>query len=189
MSEKDGKKSFFDRFPLLSKLKKIKHFELIIFGVFIVILISIFFSSNSNKKTTKVENLTEFSAEQYANYLEQKLEDVIGNISGAGKVTVMITLDGGMRYEYATQTEETTTSSEVSGNTNSKVVKNEKVVIVNVNGKSTPLIVKEKYPEISGVVVVASGASNAQVKLNINRAILALIDIKDENIEILVGIN
>ena len=99
----------------------------------------------------------------------------------------MITLDGGMRYEYATESEEVTTSTEVGDNTNSKTTITEEVVIVTINGKSTPLVIKESYPKIIGVVVVASGAAKAQVKLNIMNAITALLDVTDANIQILIG--
>ena len=50
-----------------------------------------------------------------------------------------------------------------------------------------PLIIKESYPDVCGVVVVASGAGNVQVKLNIMKAIKTLLNVKDENIQILIG--
>ena len=188
MSEKQEKKSIWDKFPFMQKLKNIKGIQYIIIGIFILVLGMIFLSTKSQTKQDIVST-SNLTAEAYAEYLENKLSNILSNISDAGNVSVMITLDGGMKYEYATESEEITTSTEVGGNTNSKTTKTEEVVIVTINGKSTPLIIKESYPKIVGVVVVASGASKAQVKLNIMNAITALLDVDDSKIQILLGIN
>ncbi len=184
MSEKKEKSSFWDKVPFIHKLKNIKHIELILLGIFAIVLVVVY-SSSIGSKTKTTELATEFSAEQYSSYLESKMENILSNIAGAGSVKVMITLDGGMRYEYATESEEVTTSNEIGGSTNTKTTKSEEVVIVTINGKSTPLVIKETYPEICGVVVVASGASNAQVKLNMMKSIVTLLNIKDSCVQIL----
>ncbi|MBE7074438.1 MAG: hypothetical protein E7376_00435 [Clostridiales bacterium] len=185
MSDKKEKKSILDKFSLLQKLKGIKHIELILVCIFAIILVIVY---SSTKSTSSVEiSNSEFSTEDYSIYLEDKLSNILSGISGAGKVNVMITLDGGMNYEYATEKEEVTTTTDVGGSTNTKTTINEEVVIVTINGKSTPLIIKESYPKIIGVVIVASGAVNAQVKLNIMRATVALLNVEENNIEILVG--
>lgn len=186
MSEKQEKKSIWDKFPFIQKLKSIKGVQYIILGIFVLILGVIFLSTKSQSNQNVVSS-SDLTAEAYAEYLENKLSNILKNISGAGNVSVMITLDGGMRYEYATESEEVTTSTEVGDNTNSKTTITEEVVIVTINGKSTPLVIKESYPKIIGVVVVASGAAKAQVKLNIMNAITALLDVTDANIQILIG--
>ena len=186
MSEKQEKKSIWDKIPLFQKLKNIKGIQYIIIGLFALIL-GIIFMSTKNQSSQDISNVSDVTAEAYAQYLENKLSNIISNIADAGKVSVMITLDGGMRYEYATESEEVTTSNQVGENTNSKTTVTEEVVIVTINGKSTPLVIKESYPNIVGVVVVASGATKAQVKLNIMNAITTLLDVGDEKIQILIG--
>ena len=42
----------------------------------------------------------------------------------------------------------------------------------------------EKFPEIQGVVIVAEGAGNAAVKLEIIRAVQALLEVPNEKIEV-----
>lgn len=186
MSENEQKKSIWDKIPLLQKIKNIKGIQYVLLGLFVVVLILMFMSSKKSN-SQQVVSSSDITAESYAKYLEDKLSVILGNIAGAGNVSVMITLDGGMRYEYATESEEITTSNNVGENTTSKTTKTEEVVIVTINGKSTPLVIKESYPKIIGVVVVASGANKAQVKLNIMSAITALLDVSDSNIQILVG--
>lgn len=184
MSEK---KSLWDKVPFLQKLKNIKHIEIIIIAIFFVVLAIIFFSNKGEKKSEIV--VSEYlSVEQYRQQLEDKLENVLSKIDGAGNVSVMITLNGGISYEYATESEEVTTSSSLSNGTNSKTTVTEKVVIVSINGKSTPLVVKEIYPEVLGVVVVCSGGGNVSVRLNVLSAVQTLLKVSDSNVEILAGI-
>lgn len=187
MSE-NQKRSIWDKIPFVQKIKNIKGIHYIIIGIFVLVLGIIFISTKSQSKQEIVAT-SDLTAEAYAEYLENKLSNILSNIADAGKVNVMITLDGGMQYQYATESEEVTTSSEVGGNINSKTSKTEEVVIVTINGKSTPLVIKESYPKIVGVVVVASGASKVQVKLNIMNAITALLDVEESKIQILIGSN
>lgn len=186
MSDKKEKKSFLDKIPFLQKLKNIKYIEYIIIGIFAIVLVLIYTSFSKTSNNNNVTN-SSFTAEDYAHYLEDKLINVISKINGVGNVGVMITVDGGMKYEYATESEEITTSTQGSNATNNKTTKTEEVVIVNINGKNQPLIIKESYPDIIGVLVVATGANNAQVKLNISRAIETILNVDDSKIEIMVG--
>lgn len=168
------------------KLKKIKHFELIVIAIFCAILLLIYFStftsSNSQKNT-----LTTLTTEEYAEYLENKLCNVLTHISGAGKVKVMITLECGVEYIYATNTTEETTSQTSNGNTTTKTTKKDEVLLVSVSGKSSPIILQENLPKVGGVLVVASGAKNISVRLELQKAVEALLEVNSKDIEILVG--
>ena len=186
MSEKQSKSSIWDRVTFLQKLKNVKHIELIVIAIFIVILAIIYISSTTSGSSRSSGDV-EFNLDSYTRNLENKLCSVLGEINGAGKVSVMITLDGGISYEYATESEEVTTSSSITSGTNTKKTVNESVVIVSQNGKSTPLIVREIYPEVSGVVIVCSGASNVAVKLNIISAVSTLLGVNENQIQVLVG--
>lgn len=182
----DKKSSIFDKMPFMQKLKSVKHIELIILAIFVIVLAVIYMSSNTKKASNS--NIKESSSlEEYGEYLEIKLENLIKSINGAGNVEVMITFDGRITYEYATEKEEVTTSSSVSGGTNSKTTTNEKMIIVSQNGKETPLIVKEIYPNVDGVVVVASGADNVSVKLDIISAVETLLEVDNNKIQVLTG--
>lgn len=182
------KNSILDRVPFLQKLKNIKHIEYIIIGIFVVILAVIYMSSTSKSNSNSATN-AETSLEEYGNYLETKLKNVLGDIKGVGSVSVMITFNGRITYEYATETEETTTTSSVTSGSNTKTVTKEEVILINKNGQQVPIIVKEVYPEIAGVVIVASGAKDVSVRLNIISATTTLFDISDNNIQVLIGEN
>ena len=80
-------------FKWLDKLKNVKHIEIYIAVIFVVILLLIYLSnfSGSNKKKNSInEKLTIL---EYTNNLEDNLESILSNIGGVENVKVMITLD------------------------------------------------------------------------------------------------
>ena len=177
----DNKKS---KFNILEKIKNIKHIEIIVVVIFCAVLLLIYSTSFSKTENVTISTLT---TEEYADYLENKLTSVLGHIQGAGKVNVMITLACGIEYVYATNMEEVTTSSQNSGTTTTKTTKNEDLILVSVSGKSTPIVIKQNLPKVSGVIIVASGAKNINTRLELQKAVEALLDVEANNIEILVG--
>ena len=79
------------RIKLFEKLKSIKHIEIILAIIFVVVMVLIYMSSVDNNKTTNANN--DGTVTGYVNSLEYKLERVLSNIKGASNVSVVITLD------------------------------------------------------------------------------------------------
>lgn len=170
---------------LWQKIKKIKHIE-IYFVVFLIALASfIYFSSinglslkgksSSSTKNDKV-NIEFSSSAEYTAYIENKLESVLTNVKNVGNVEVMASLEKGFEYIYVTEEKVSTTSNGTSITS---------VEVVMVDGK--PVLKEEIYPIFKGIVVVASGASDMTVKMNILSLIQTVIDIDNSKINILVG--
>ena len=61
-------------------------------------------------------------------------------------------------------------------------------IIVKVNGEESPLVLKETLPEIKGVIVVSSGASDVKIKLDIITAVTTVLGIDSNKVEVFVGI-
>lgn len=162
------------------KLRKIKHFEILL-AVFIGLVVCVvYFSFFANPKTDNTEeNSTgQYSgAVEYVDYLENKLCNVLGKITDVGKVSVIITLESGFSYEYATNSETKTT---ISGG-NETTITTDTVILVS----NEPVVVKEIYPVIKGVVVVADGAKNFAIKMNILTAVETVLEIESNRITIL----
>lgn len=169
-------KSFFE------KVKRIKHIQIYIAVLIGIVICLIYFCSFSGSKK-KVDNTREDSTGnygtslEYAHYLENKLSNVLSKISGAGKVNVIITLECGFGYQYATDTE---TKTVVSGGAETTVT-TETVILVS----GEPVVEKELYPKIKGVVVVAEGAKDVKVKLNILTAVETVLEVDRNNITVL----
>lgn len=118
--------------------------------------------------------------------LEQKLEQILGQADGVGKVSVMITL--------ATSTErivekETQNQSAVSRENDTTVTEtkdtSETVVYSDENGISTPYVKQEICPRIQGVLVVAEGGDNAVVVQHITEVVQALFDVDTHKIRVM----
>ena len=127
------------------------------------------------------------SAEEYVADLEEKLEAVLGEMEGVGKVRVMITLsDYGDRIVEKDTVDKTNSVSETDssgGNRNSfeRELQSETVQIESEEG-SYPYIGKEILPTIEGIVVVAEGGGNSIVVSQISKAAMALFPIEAHKI-------
>lgn len=94
---------------------------------------------------------------------EQRLADMLSKIEGAGSVSVMITYSSGTEKSLAYETK--TSSREGSGE------KSEDKKAVTSGGE--PMVVKEVYPSVKGVIVAAEGADKPEVKAAIREAVTA----------------
>ena len=172
---------------LIDKLKKIKKSEWLIIGVMIIIALLIYFNSNSMLRFSSSDggdiSTTISSTNQYIADLESRLSKVLSKVYGAGDVSVMISIESGSEIVVATSSENKTNSSTGSSNSTQSSTTVEKPIIIG----DEPLILMEKLPKIKGVIVVAQGAENVQVRLEMLRAVQALLDVEADNIEIFVG--
>ena len=123
--------------------------------------------------------------------IEKRLEELFGNIDGAGNVKVMITYKSGPEKVLATETkssEESSQESDTDGTERtSKNVSSEINMAYSQNNMSSgePFIVKEKTPEIEGIVVVAEGGDDIIVKDAISKAAQALFNVPAHKVEVL----
>jgi len=76
----------------LEKLKNVKHIEIYIAILFVVILLLIYFS-NFNKTKSNNTTSNDLTVTTYINNLEENLEEILTNIGGVKNVKVMITLN------------------------------------------------------------------------------------------------
>ena len=144
-------------------------FLAIIVGIFLLVLIiviNLFFD-----KTKTVNNSDNVS--QYVDYLEQKLETLLNKIDGAGRVSVAISVESGMETVLAEE-------RIVKENSNGREITSTPIL---VNGKT--VVLKEKYPEICGVLIVSEGAGNITVYRRLQQATVSLLNVKISQIEIL----
>ncbi len=142
---------------------KVKVEYLIVFALAVVALF-IFLSSVNSEKTESMP------IDAYVSGLEKSLEKSLSNVRGAGRVEVIISVKSGMQTVLATKTE----------NIDGKITETP----VLVNGKT--VVLKEDYPEVSGVVVVCEGANNLTVKMSVINAVCVYLGIDESKVEILV---
>ncbi|MDF2889670.1 MAG: hypothetical protein K0R80_37 [Clostridia bacterium] len=115
--------------------------------------------------------------------LENRLVEILGEIQNAGKVSVMITLKSGGEIIPAKDesvSDKTTNEKDMEGGTRTINEKNTSDQVVFMNdqgGTSKPLVLKEVNPDIKGVIIVAEGAKDPKVKLQLTEAVQTVLDV------------
>ena len=126
-------------------------------------------------------------AQIYAAYLEERLEEVLREMEGVGKVKVMITLaDYGQSIVEKDSIDVTNTITETDSNggsrdTLSRELTLETVQVENESG-TYPYVGLEILPTIEGILVVAEGGGNGMVISQISKAAMALFPIEAHKI-------
>ncbi len=149
------------------------------FPVFIVIICAIIllvmFDSAPNSQTQEEE-----SADP-ALSLESRLERVLSKVSGAGKVSVFVSLEDFGSTDYAKDKKEVSRESETEL---------EQTTVMEGSGSTaSPVIEKMFTPKVKGIIVVSEGASDLSVKENLSRAVEASLAIMPHRIAVLLGNN
>ena len=173
---------------LWEKLQQIKHWEIYAAVIVVVIMLLIYFSSlHGGRTNTATESVAVVTTTDntYASQLENKLQHVLSCIAGAGHVAVMIMTDGEGSAELAYDLQEKTITQTGA---NDQAVKTTTVDKNVVTKNGSPVILWTNPPRIIGIVVVATGASNVGVRLNLLHAVETVLGDKNVPIQILSGI-
>lgn len=145
-------------------------------------------STESELNDVKQEKIED--AEEYERYIENKLEQAIAVMEGAGKVKVMVTVSTSRELVVAKDASSVNNdTSEQDSAGGSRTVKDEEkgeetIYRKESDGSSSPYVVKTRQPLIEGVVVVAQGGDRADVKRDITEAVVALFNIEPNKIKV-----
>lgn len=124
-----------------------------------------------------------------AREMEGRLEEVLSEVQGAGRVTVRITLVSGPRYDYAinvsTNERQVREGSEANRTTEERTREDNLVLVQGGGGQQQPVVVEERQPQVQGVLVVADGAVKPEVQWALTRAVQTLLNVAPHQIEVL----
>ncbi|MBO5474704.1 MAG: stage III sporulation protein AG [Lachnospiraceae bacterium] len=139
--------------------------------------------SNDAQITDSTEIMEGSAESAYVGYWEDKLENTLSYVEGAGDVKVLLTLkESEERIVEKDGPEESSDTMEQDAAGGSRTVsenRTEKTTIymTDEEGNSVPYVVKTIPPAVEGVVVIAQGADQIMVRQNIIEAIQVLFDI------------
>ena len=170
---------------ILENLKNLKigkkNIILVAIAIFIMVLLLVSeFLTPENTENISKEN-TEIYSSQYIEKTEKELEALLENISGAGEVEVMITLENCYENVFAKGYSEKNDSKTDSQKSESE---EEYIIIKNGSNNEECLVVKVLQPTVKGVAVIAQGAGNTQVKNAITQTVCALFDISTAKVSV-----
>ncbi len=134
----------------------------------------------------------EESARTYEEEMSRALAQVLSQVRGAGKVEVRVFLEEGPVRVYAREDERRQNRARESlpgGGTRAseEATSSARVVTVSGSGGQQPLVEGVRQPVVRGVLVVAPGADDERVKLELARAVEAMLDVPPHRVEILPG--
>ena len=126
----------------------------------------------------------------YEEALEGKLANLLSQIKGAGSVAVSITLDTSASQEHAKNVIRESKIMQEKDNgggtrTTTETKESEQILMSKENGTDHPIIVRETKPVIKGVLVIADGAHDSSVKVNLTKAVEAGFGVSPYRITVL----
>ncbi|HBM74288.1 MAG TPA: stage III sporulation protein AG [Clostridiaceae bacterium] len=164
---------------------------LFIIGLIMVLTYNFFTSKEKEQQGyVEVKPQTETQAPVgYEEEMEQKLTDTLSHIEGAGKVKVMIYFQSGAESVPAYSQNSSNSVTEETDSDGGKRITNENtssetVITTNEAGGSKPFIIEEVKPKISGVIVVAEGAGNPEVKYKLYEAVKTLFNVEYNKVNV-----
>lgn len=150
-------------------------------GILLIALSSFIPKNDSQKEKTE----TEFSADSYREALEKDIKELVYEITGDKKASVVVTLDGSLKYTYADTKEEII--SDKSGN-DSESSQNELkagyVTVKTADGGEEALLVTAELPTVRGVAIVCEGGDNEILNEKIQNTVTAALDITKKRVNI-----
>jgi stage III sporulation protein AG len=130
-----------------------------------------------------------YTMEDYEEMYEKKLKEVLQTINGVGEVSVMVNLDSTeevvVEKNRNRQTQTTREADKGATRDINSESTQEQVVMEKDGGNERPVVMKTIKPKVRGVVVVASGANNLQVKAWILEAVQRVLAVPSYKISIL----
>lgn len=146
-------------------------------------------NSSAGSNEALVSGVAQSGDAAYVAELENRLQSVLGKMSGVGHVEVMITLESTSEavvnkdIPYTRDNIEETSGDQ--SRTEHSYESKEETVMVEMDGDTSPYVIKSIYPKIEGVLVVAEGADHASIKNEIVEAIEVLFGVEPHKVKVL----
>ncbi len=173
----------------MGKKRMVQNLVIVTLVAAILVVASSSFFGSGDKKRNSIEdkdiqlNRQSISAATYEEQLEMRLKGILEQISGVGKVSVMVTLKSSKEIVPALNTVESgseTNERDGDGGTRTIIQQSTDKRVAQGGGSITsdqPLIVKEVMPEVMGVIVVAEGAQRPEVAERLTDAVQTVLGI------------
>lgn len=195
------------RFPenmagkLQALLKKKDRLIILLLGGILLLVIALPVSGDKDEKSGKETIISEgmskkaakeTEAEDYASYLESKLEDTLSRVKGVGKVKVMVTLEASaeriVEKDVNSESESVQETDSQGGSRSTTNRSSSQTTVYEGDGNTssgTPYITKELTPVVGGIVIIAQGGDDPVTVKNITEAVQALFEIDTHKIKVM----
>ncbi|AXN37478.1 stage III sporulation protein AG [Peribacillus butanolivorans] len=137
------------------------------------------------------KNKSEFkTTKDYEIYLQNEMKEALESIAGVDDVKVVIYVDASEKKVYernkVTQKQVTEETDQEGGKrTVEDTSVDEQLVLIKSGEKEGPIISETKKPSVRGVLVVAKGAENIQIKKWIIEAVTRSLDVPSHRVSVM----
>lgn len=154
---------------------------------------SISIMQNKSSNTSKIINEESQSYEKSKSYeeiMEERVEKIFSKMEGVGKVQVMITTSYGKEVHIAEDINSSySMTNEEDSQGGRREIKSEDVqstiVMQNTGSGSTqPIVLKEKQPEIQGILILAEGGDDPRIKQQLTAASETLLGVPAHKVQV-----
>ena len=152
---------------------KKKTILLAVIGIIGILLVIIGTVGEKKKESTASENLSSKnpSTLEYIEGLENKLRTITEQITGSNDVKVIVSISSGTEYVYVS-------NEEFDENYSAK----EYITVRPENGSDELILLKEVYPQVTGVSVACRGGDDPEVQAKLIRVISTAFGITSNRI-------
>ncbi|MBS5644569.1 MAG: hypothetical protein KHW46_02265 [Clostridiales bacterium] len=155
----------------------------------VAIILVIYFSSLDTGGAKKTDDKAEAGAPAETissdTEMEDRLKRVLSKVDGVGDVDVIINYESTAERVPAFSEDRQVSKSDSQDTSSETTSEKSDIATVQGNGASEALIVKENQPEVRGVIVVAQGAEDISVRMNLLNAVTTLLNVSADKVEIL----
>ena len=157
---------------MIDKLQKHKNLILPFLGNALAVIL-FFFESSSAENSGSATNLTstEYNSEElktYTEYLEERIENFLNEISGISNATVILTVENSSETVYATQG-----------------INSDYVLIKDSKGNENAIPLTEISAKIRGIAVVCNYNGNESLKMTVIDLLSSLFNVGANRISVL----
>ncbi|NLZ47365.1 MAG: stage III sporulation protein AG [Clostridiales bacterium] len=181
---------------LMSKKNMYNLIVLFLIGILLVIVSNFFkgqptaaVSTATDLEDTKTSSSDELQLSATEEKLKQELKSTLSKIKGIGKVDLMINFQCSEEYVPA---EEKSTSTSVTNEKDNeggerKITQDTdgtKIVVSSDGNTTKPVMLKKISPKVEGVIIVAEGAEDEQIRKDVILAVSSLFGIPNYKIQV-----
>lgn len=145
--------------------------------------------TENTEKMSANESDVDPAIDDYAGWMEERLEKILSRMEGVGKVKVMVTLASS--EELVLEKDKPSSRTQTDENDNSggtreitQMENNEETIYATRGNNSEPYVVKTLTPKVEGVVVVAQGSGKGSTDKNITEIVQALFGLEAHKVKV-----
>ncbi len=151
-----------------------------------LLFLSGLFSEGDNAKEEANPAQAALTTPEYAERLEQRLSSLVNGITGETDAQVLVTLEQGTQYIYATEqrssSEKTEDPAGAGRNQENNSLETSYLLVRDADGAQRALAVTERQPVVQGVVVLCRSAGRPELEQHIVDAVTTALQISSARV-------